>query len=367
MARTQRPEMSIDVLSPVDVAQIFESLGEYIAIHEPILDEYGTLTDARLIWWNKGYENVRVLPVSHLSKMSEAYFEPSVAIEYASTAWSSGRAVQLFEFTPAKRSTYRAPGSDVVISVLWERVGDHIVEVGSDLSELRTLEERLADQRSLVFSAERDRALIAERERIARNLHDTVIQQIYASSLGLSAVASRLQQLSEGESDVQARLGQIVSTVATDLSNLISTIRDEIFAVTQAVKSSLRTDIEDVILPIIGPSSMGVDLHVHLETIEDPEVMTHLRAVIREAVSNAVRHSYASRISIAIHPTPGGRLHLVVADNGIGMPKEVMRSNGLTNIEERARALGGTVRFMENTFDGGTVISWQIPLTSWRP
>ena len=366
VADVQRPSVSIDVLSPVDVAQIFQSLGEYIAIHEPILDEFGTLTDARLIWWNKGYEDVRVLPVSHLSKMSEAYFEPSIAIEYASTAWSSGRAMQLFEFTPAKRSRYRSPGPDVVISVLWERVGDFVVEVGSDLSELRMLETRLADQRSLVFASERDKALIAERERIARNLHDTVIQQIYASSLGLSAVASRLKELSTDSGDTVSRLQGIVSTIATDLSTLISTIRDEIFAVTQLPKNSLRQDLEDVILPIIGPSPMDLDLHVHLDQIDYPDIMAHLRAVIREAVSNAVRHSRGSRVTVAVHPTAEGRLHVVVADNGIGMPKEVSRSSGLTNIEERARALGGTARVLENGFDGGTVVSWQIPLPRWR-
>jgi len=364
VTQVRRPSVSIDVLSPVDVAQIFQSLGEYIAIHEPVLDQYGTLVDAQLIWWNKGYEAVRVLPVSHLSKISEAYFEPEIAIEYASTAWSSGRVVQLFEFTPEKRIQYRPPGQQVVISVLWERVGNYLVEVGSDLSELRQLEAKLADQRTLVFAAERDKALLAERERIARHLHDSVIQQIYASSLGLNAVATRLEDFIVEPEDTHARLRSIVKHIADDLSTLIATIRDEIFDVRKELKESLRRELEEVVLPIIGPSAMELDMHVHIRELNDSDIVTHLRAVVREAVSNAVRHSAGSVVEIAVHRTTDDCLHLVVADNGMGMSDTVTRSNGLTNIEERARALGGVAEIQANA-DGGTSISWRVPVPEW--
>lgn len=364
MTQVRRPSVSIDVLSPVDVAQIFQSLGEYIAIHEPVLDQYGTLVDAQLIWWNRGYESVRVMPVAHMSKMSEAYFEPEIAIEYASTAWSSGRAVQLFEFTPEKRGQYRPPGQQVVISVLWERVGDYLVEVGSDLSELRQLETKLADQRTLVFTAERDKALLAERERIARNLHDSVIQQIYASSLGLNAVATRLEDFITEPGDMHTRLRTIVKHIADDLSTLIANIRDEIFDVRKEPKASLRRELEDVVLPIIGASAMDFEMHVHLEELNDLDIVTHLRAVVREAVSNAVRHSAGSIIRIAVHRTSDDCLHLVIADDGVGMSEGVKRSNGLTNIEERARALGGVAEILANT-EGGTSISWKVPVPGW--
>ncbi|MFM8857671.1 MAG: sensor histidine kinase [Actinomycetota bacterium] len=364
MTQVRRPSVSIDVLSPIDVAQIFQSLGEYIAIHEPVLDQYGTLIDAHLIWWNSGYEAVRVQPVAQMSKMSEAYFEPKIAIEYASTAWSSGRAVQLFEFTPAKRGQYRPPGPQVVISVLWERVGDYLVEVGSDLSELRQLGAKLADQRTLVFAAERDKALLAERERIARNLHDSVIQQIYASSLGLNAVATRLEDFITESGDVHDRLRAIVKHIADDLSTLIANIRDEIFDVCKEPKASLRRELEDVILPIIGPSAMDFDMQVHIDELNDADIVTHLRAVVREAVSNAVRHSSGSIVRILVHRTRDGCLHLVVADDGVGMPLGITRSSGLTNIEERARALGGVAEILANA-EGGTSISWRVPVPGW--
>lgn len=356
--------MSIDVLSAVEVAQIFQSLGEYIAIHEPILDEFGTLVDARLIWWNKGYEDVRVMPVSYLSTISEAYFEPSIAIEFASTAWSAGRSMQLFEFTPAKRSRYRPPGSLVVISVLWERVGNYVVEIGSDVSEIRQLENKLADQRSLVFVSERDKALLEERERIARNLHDSVIQQIYASSLGLNAVAARLDGFVTEPNDTHDRLRMIVKTIADDLSTLIANIRDEIFAVRKEPKATLRNDLEEVVLPIIGPSPMDLHMHIHIEDIEDLDILTHVRAVVREAVSNAVRHSGGSVVRVALRKNREGLLHLAITDDGVGIAHEVVRSSGLKNIADRARALGGTSEILCNP-DGGTTVSWCVPVPGW--
>ena len=360
----RRPSVSIEVLAPIDVAQIFQSLGEYIAIHEPVLDQYGTLIDAQLIWWNDGYEGVRVQPVAHLSKMSEAYFEPKIAIEYASTAWSSGRVVQLFEFTPAKRSQYRPPDPQVVISVLWERVGNYLVEVGSDLSELRQLGAKLADQRTLIFRVERDKALLAERERIARDLHDSVIQQIYASSLALNAVATRLDDCTSDPGSTATDLGTIVKNIADNLSTLISTIRDEIFDVRREPRPSLRRELEDVVLPIIGHSAMDFDMHVLIDELNDVDIVTHLRAVVREAVSNAVRHSFGSAIRIAVHRTADGSVHLVVADDGVGISRATTRSSGLTNIEERARALGGTVEIQANS-EGGTSISWKVPVPGW--
>lgn len=364
VTQDSRPSVSIEFFSRVDVAQIFQSLGEYIAIHEPVVDEFGTLTDAQLIWWNRGYESVRVLPVSHLSRMSEAYFDPRIAIEYASTAWSSGRSIQLFEFIPAHRNQYRPPGQQVAISVLWERVGDYVVEIGSDLSELRKLEHKLADQKTLVFAAERDKAILAERERIARDLHDSVIQQIYAASLALNAVATTLKGFSTGSDDAHAYMHSIITSIANDQNRLISTIRDEIFAVQQIARVPLRRSLEDVVLPIIGPSAMDFDMHIQLADIDDGEILSHVKAVIREAVSNSVRHSSGSTVKIALHRLKDSLLHLVIADDGVGIPEELPRSSGLANIEERARALGGKSEIVRQV-EGGTRVSWWVPVPGW--
>lgn len=357
---------SRDVLSRIDVAQIFHSLGEFIAIHEPILDEFGTLIDARLIWWNREYENVRVIPVEANSLLMATYLDPSNALAFASAAWCSGRSLQVFDFTPDKLGHYRPPGDILQISVVWERVGDFIVEVGSDLSTVRRLEDKLADQSSLVFTTERNRALLAERERIARNLHDSVIQQIYASSLGLNVVATRLASERAESGQTIERSAAVVKSIADNLSSLIATIRNEIFDVTSDARENLSLDIDDVVLPIIGPTAIEFLPHIEVETLDNADVLNHVRAVVREAVSNAVRHSGCTWIMLDLHSSPEGELRLVVADNGVGLSDSAQRSNGLANIEERAKALGGTAEFLTNA-SGGTSVSWIVPVPGWRP
>lgn len=361
MSSLQRPQVSIDILSSVELEQIFHSVGEYLAVHDPVLDEFGSVLDARLIWWNKQYESLRRSAVEANSRMSHTYVHSEIALEYAKAAWSSGRSTQLFELTPDTRSQYRSTSSSLVLSVLWQRVGNYIIEVGSDLSERRRLEERLTDRQSLVFASERDRLLLEDRERIARNLHDTVIQQMYASSLGLNAVARRLGLLSEEPNDVHERLRSITQTIADDLSSLIATIRDEIFAVRQDPKSSLRRELEDVVLPIIGPSTMEIEFRLLVDSIQDDVLRGHLRSMVREAVSNSVRHSQGSRVTVDVHTGSEGWLHAAVIDDGVGLPHPVTRSEGMNNIEERARAMGGSVEFAPNE-RGGTTVVWHLPL-----
>lgn len=350
-----------DVLARVDVARIFESLSDYIAIHEPVLDEFGSLVDARLVWWNERYEDVRVSGVQVHSLLSESYFDPEEAIDFASASWDTGRALQLFEFTPAKRSTYRMSGERAYLSVAWERVGDHIVEVGSDLTELRRLGEQLTNQQSFVYMAERDRALIAERERIARNLHDSVIQQIYAASLGLNAVATKLGSHTDEAEAETSRSAEVVKQIANGLSSLISTIREEIFSVHPDPLQSLRRNLEDVVLPLVGSSTVDCTLDIRVDHIDDANILSNLRAVVREAVSNAVRHAKCTRVRVDVHTANDGQLHVMIVDDGIGLSETVTRSSGLKNIEERARVLGGSSG-IRNQPKGGVVLTWQVPL-----
>lgn len=352
---------ALHVLSAVDVAQIFHSLRDFVAVQEPILDEFGAVVDTRLIWWNSQYQTVRVLPVQFGQRMMETYFEPEVSLEYANQAWTTGHAFQLFELTPEKRARYRSPGASVVLSVDWQRVGEYIVEVGSDLTEYRALQMQLADQRSLAFVANRDRALLAERERIARNLHDSVIQEIYAASLGLNAIAAQKVKESAAGETAPSEQAAKVRRIADQLSTLIKTIRDEIFDVAHDPSGSLERDLEQVLLPIVSPTPVELALTIEIDVIDDRDTMTHLRAVVREAVSNAVRHSHCSRISLEVRRRDNSDLEVRVTDNGVGVPATLARRSGLANIDDRARELGGSA-LIELNPTGGTTVLWVVPL-----
>lgn len=353
---------TLEALSPVDVAQIFESLRDYVAVHEPVFDDFDAVVDLRLIWWNRGYQAVRVLPVQVGQSLTATYFEPEVALEFANKAWNSGHSFQLFELGPEKRDRYRTPGASVVISVDWQRVGNLIVEVGSDLTEYRALQMQLADQRSLAFVANRDRALLAERERIARNLHDSVIQQIYAASLGLSAVVAQRTSL-DGAARATDQETERIREIADRLSDLIKAIRDEIFDVAQDPAGSLVRDLENVLVPIVSPTPIEMTLDVVPIDVVDQQILTHLRSVVREAVSNAVRHAHCSRIAVHVHRPTIDRLELKIHDNGVGIPSSPERRSGMANIDDRARDLGGWST-IERIQPGGTMVTWSIPLPS---
>ncbi|MFM7125492.1 MAG: sensor histidine kinase, partial [Actinomycetota bacterium] len=332
------------------------------AVHEPVFDEFDAVVDLRLLWWNRGYQTVRVLPVQVGQSLTATYFEPEVALEFANKAWNSGHAFQLFELGPEKRDRYRTPGASVVISVDWQRVGNLIVEVGSDLTEYRALQVQLADQRSLAFVANRDRALLAERERIARNLHDSVIQQIYAASLGLNAVVAQRTSL-DGAARATDQETERIREIADRLSDLIKAIRDEIFDVSQDPAGSLVRDLENVLVPIVSPTPIEMTLDVVPIDVVDQQILTHLRSVVREAVSNAVRHAHCSRIAVHVHRPTVDRLELKIHDNGVGIPSSPEHRSGTANIDDRARDLGGWST-IERIQPGGTMVTWSIPLPS---
>jgi signal transduction histidine kinase len=359
-----KAQSTLDVFNPVDVAKVFHSLRDFLAVQEPVFDEFGAIVDTRLIWWNLQYQAVRVLPVQFGQSLVETYIEPEAALEYVNQAWTAGHAFQLFELTPEKRDRYRAPGANVVLSINWQRVGKYVVEVGSDLTEYRDLQLQLADQRSLAFLANRDRALLAERERIARNLHDSVIQEIYAASLGLNALVVQRESTDSNVEQNLVQKAEKIRQIADQLSNLIKTIRDEIFDVAHVPSGSLERDLEQVLLPIVSPTPLELSLEINVDAIEDRDVMNHLRAVVREAVSNAVRHSHCSQIFLKVQRIHPSHLEVCVSDNGVGVLEILDRRSGLSNIDDRARELGGSAS-IERLASGGTMVRWVVPIPEW--
>jgi signal transduction histidine kinase len=124
--------------------------------------------------------------------------------------------------------------------------------------------------------------------------------------------------------------------------------------------------LEQVLLPIISSIPVELSLKVEVDVIEDRDVMTHLRAVVREAVSNAVRHSHCSHITLTVRRANPAHLEVAVIDNGVGVPANVGRRSGLANIEDRARELGGQARLEPNPA-GGTQMYWVVPIPEWTP
>jgi signal transduction histidine kinase len=209
----------------------------------------------------------------------------------------------------------------------------------------------LARQRS---EAERA-ALFGDRDRIARDLHDLVIQRLFATGMRLDSVAGRV-------ADPQAR--ERVLAAVEDLDGTIREIRTTIYSLQStagAAPGGLRARILGVVESSGGDDrpAPSVQFDGPVDALVSPEIADQLLAVLREAVSNANRHAQASRVRVLVSAVDG-ELSLEVTDDGIGFSPEAPRS-GLANLAHRAERLGGT--FSIGTGDaGGTQLRWQVPL-----
>jgi signal transduction histidine kinase len=192
--------------------------------------------------------------------------------------------------------------------------------------------------------------LLEDRDRIAKDLHDTVIQRLFATAMTLMSAIKITEKR-----DVAVRVQRAVD----DLDDTIRQIRSTIFALQSSMDQTLRTRVHGVVDS--AAESLGfapaVRLDGLLDIVVDEATGDQLLAVLQEALSNAARHSGAGHVTVSL--TVGDELALRIEDDGCGVPEGGRRS-GLRNMAERARELGGTfeVRPREG---GGTVLDWRVP------
>lgn len=331
-----------------ELVSIFYRMSDYIAIHEIVTDEWDSIVDTRLVWWNKHYEDLRYAAVKTGQLMSETYVEPHISLAHVVEAWTSGHSLQVFELGNKTSGHYKFESESRGTWVNWQRLGNHVVEAGCDFSEVAELNKLVNDQKTLVAAAARKRAIAVERERIARNLHDVVIQNLYATSLSL-AIAARGK-------DEETQVA--INTAVSSIDDVIAEIRREILHVESGKASPLRLKLEDVLIPILHPTGAELDLLIDIPSLPE-HIETHLRAVCIEGASNAVRHGNASVLKIRIARMKRN-IVLTIEDNGSGIPSHARLQNGLHNMRERAESLGGNMEIQKNQ-NGGTTLLWTVP------
>jgi len=212
--------------------------------------------------------------------------------------------------------------------------------VGLELAEHRRDAERFA-----VFE---------DRDRIARDLHDLVIQRLFATGMSLEGATALA-----GDTEV----GRRVSSAVDALDETIKEIRSAIFALharPDPAEAGLRTRILGVVEEAAFALGFAPGLRMagRLDERVSAEVEEHLLSALREALSNAARHAGASRVDVTVEA--GQDLLLAVRDNGIGISGSGRRS-GLANLAERAQLLGGTLD-TRPAEGGGTELTWRVPL-----
>jgi len=248
----------------------------------------------------------------------------------------------------------RKDGRDILVeAVLQCPPEDRDAPSGWMISIARDLTDRL-EAEGRAQAAEREVAVLEDRQRIASDLHDTVIQRLFAVGLGIEGMAGRIH-----DPLVAERLAQVV----TDLDDTIRQLRSSIFQLsTRSPTRTLRVLILDVCAD--ERTALGFEPDVRFEgavdTIDDT-VGEHLLAVLREALSNIARHAHATRAQVRI--TVDDQLSLRVEDDGTGLASgpHGTGGNGLVNMAARAAQLGGTCELNPAT-PAGTILEWSVPL-----
>jgi signal transduction histidine kinase len=197
-------------------------------------------------------------------------------------------------------------------------------------------------------------AVFEDRDRIARDLHDLVIQRLFATGMSLQG-SSGLIADAQAASRVRQAVDALDETIR-DIRSAIFTLQSRPGTGSAGVRGSVMAVVEEMTEALGFPPALRMD--ERLDVVVPGEVAEHLLAVLREALSNVARHSGASRVDVAA--TAGPDLVLTVRDNGCGMG-ETTRRSGLGNLGERAARIGGELR-VGVAEGGGTELEWRVPL-----
>lgn len=196
-------------------------------------------------------------------------------------------------------------------------------------------------------------ALAEDRERIARDLHDSVIQDLFATGLSLQGLS-----MSTDDPRAAKRLDDAIERIDNAISSLRSFIFD-IRALGATIADPERT-IRRLVERLVADRQVDVSVEIGAVAGAPPEVLDDALGVIRESVSNAVRHAQASVLSVLVDTTDNG-LTIVVRDNGCGFdPHTVKRGMGLDNLQARAASRSGSIK-VESAQGVGTTVTAVFP------
>jgi two-component system, NarL family, sensor histidine kinase DevS len=221
------------------------------------------------------------------------------------------------------------------------------------IAAVRDVTDMVASEERLVVSARR-RILAEDHERIAKDMHDTVIQELFALGMSLQSTVAAIPD--------PATAGRVESAVDT-LDGVIRSIRSLIFDIRRD-----RTDVDDLRVQVVEIAtslipSLGFEPSVSFSGPVDrvpAGLHEHVLAAAREGLTNVARHAQATAAAIEVRCADDA-VTVIVIDDGVGMPDRPARSSGLANLAERAQRARGLFRVAAHP-EGGTTVEWSAPL-----
>ena len=247
------------------------------------------------------------------------------------------------------RAHLATPGVLVIAHDLASRP-DHVEE--RDLLASFADHVALSLDRTQALQEREEMAVVADRDRIARELHDVVIQRLFATGLHLQSARA-----SATDPGLRARISEVVVNV----DQTIRDIRSTIFSLQNRPQDSLRAEVRELVrefVPQLG-FAPSVQLQGRVDQGLGPQVQPVFLAVLREALTNVAKHARAGSVSIDVRVSEE-RVQLRVSDNGQGIPDQRAES-GLRHARRRALLLGGSLDLWPHE-PNGTIFVWSVPL-----
>ena len=203
-------------------------------------------------------------------------------------------------------------------------------------------------------------SLYEDRDRIARDLHDLVIQRLYATGMSLEGTMPMITR-----PEVASRITNAVDAMDLTIKDIRATIF-QLQARDTASRPDLRGDIVDLVEEMTAMLGFAPSLRLGAGLGSEimPEIAEQALAALREALSNAARHASATRVEVTVDIGTDGLLTVQVTDNGTGLPADG-RHSGLRNLAARAEKLGGELRLSPadpGAPSPGTRLEWRVPL-----
>ena len=248
-----------------------------------------------------------------------------------------------------------APDATGVLALAWTPArAAHALAVEPGLVGQYAEQAALALHVARTRDSQQQLAVFEDRDRIGRDLHDLVIQRLFAVGLSLQGLARQAE-----EPGTVTRLEQAVD----DLDATIKDIRRSIFALGALdATADVQTEITRLVDRASGTLGFRPTLRLEgpVRTLVDADLAPELLAVLGEALSNASRHAEAGTVEVVLEA--GERIVLTISDDGQGMPDGVVES-GLRNMRERAARRGGTLAIVSAP-GTGTRLTWSVPAST---
>ena len=221
------------------------------------------------------------------------------------------------------------------------------------VAAIRDMTDWVEAEREL-SAARRRQTLAEEDERIARDLHDTVIQELFALGMSLQAVHGEAQP---------ARVAERIGRAVDALDDTIRQIRSTIFGLHSGPHASTITDDLQQLMTSLTLTlgfEPAMTLIGPLDQAVSPAIAAHVLPTVREGLTNIARHAAASRAEVCVQLVDH-ELRVEVRDDGVGIVDDPDRSSGLANLARRAAELGGSLQVRRNGVRG-TVLEWRVPV-----